>query len=73
MKPWRVYIGWVEVREGQQVVESEDLLSEHGDYPSAKQAALTYLQQWKDSPQTTRYPVRFRIDGDFLALHRSGG
>jgi hypothetical protein len=72
MKPWRVYMGRTELRDGQQVVTSEELCSEHDDYRSAVQAAKAHMEEWKANPETSPHPVRFRIDGDFTTLHGSG-
>jgi hypothetical protein len=73
MKPWRVYMGRMELRDGQQVVVSEELCSEHDDYRSAVLAAKTHMEKWKADPETSPLPVRFRIDGDFTSLHGGGG
>jgi hypothetical protein len=72
MKPWRVYMGRMEFRDGQQIVSSEELRSEHDDYRSAVQAAKAHMEEWKANPETSSHPVRFRIDGDFTTLHGGG-
>jgi hypothetical protein len=72
MKPWRVYMGRMENRDGRQVVTEVELCSEHDDYRSAVQVAKALMEEWKANPETSPHPVRFRIDGDFSTLHSAG-